>query len=136
MNNKMGGGDLEAPVSDVVSKDILKREPIANTAQVKHILIAWKDVTRGDPRAMKRTKADAEKVIVELLDKIKAGANFEALMKEFSEDPGSASTGRAYTVTTEAQLVIEFKMIGMRLGVGELGVVESEFGFHIIKRVE
>jgi peptidyl-prolyl cis-trans isomerase D len=60
----------------------------------------------------------------------------DALMKAHSEDPGSASTGRAYAVRPDAQLVIEFRQLSLRLRVGEIGVVESEFGFHIIKRLE
>ena len=135
MNNKMGGGDLEPPMSPVVSKDILKREPVANTAEVKHILISWNENPR-DPRAQKRTKQDAEQLISNLVAQLKGGANFEALMKQHSEDPGSASTGRSYKVTTEAQLVIEFKIISLKLSVDEFGVVESEFGFHIIKRIQ
>src|SRR5262245_20626656 len=56
----------QAPsVSPVVSVDILAREPVANTAGVKHILISWSDLGeafggRLDPRAAKRSKADAE----------------------------------------------------------------------------
>ena len=135
MNNKMGGGDLEPPMSPVVSKEILQREPVTNSAEVKHILIGWNANPR-DPRAEKRTKADAEKLVSEIVNQIKGGANFEALMKQHSEDPGSASGGRSYKVTTEAQLVIEFKVISLKLSVEEIGVVESDFGFHIIKRVQ
>lgn len=57
------------------------------------------------------------------------------MMKQYSEDPGSANNARSYKVSTDAQLVIEFKQLGMRLKVGEVGVVESDFGFHIMKRV-
>jgi parvulin-like peptidyl-prolyl isomerase len=32
--------------------------------------------------------------------------------------------------------VIEFKQLGLRLKVGEVGVVQSDYGFHIIKRTE
>jgi hypothetical protein len=39
-------------------------------------------------------------------------------------------------VSPEAQLVIEFKQLGLRLRIGEVGVVQSEYGFHIMKRVE
>src|SRR5689334_10320352 len=51
--------------SSVVSSDILAREPVANTATVKHILISWRDLAdafggRLDSRAAKRSKADAE----------------------------------------------------------------------------
>ena len=57
-------------------------------------------------------------------------------MKNTSEDRGSASSGRPYNVSPDAQLVIEFRQLGLRLKVDEVGVVESDFGFHIIKRIE
>jgi hypothetical protein len=141
MNNKIGGNDLPPPTSSVVSREILEREPVANTAQVKHILISWKDLAetyggRLDPRAAKRDKAAAEAEVKSLLDQLRAGADFDALMKSHSEDPGSASTARAYAVRPDAQLVIEFRQLSLRLKVSELGVCESDFGFHIIKRIE
>src|SRR5262245_4201833 len=114
MNNKMGGGDLPPQTSEVVSRDILEREPIANTAEVKHILIGWKDLgdayeNRMDQRAAKRTKADAETAVRGLLDRIKKGEDFDGLMRTASEDPGSAASARAYPVTPDAKLVIEFR---------------------------
>jgi hypothetical protein len=140
INNRIGG-DLAPPTSPVVSRDILAREPIANTAQVKHILISWNDLAevfggRIDPRAAKRDKAAAEAAVRDLVAQLKAGADFDTLMKASSEDVGSASVARAYTVTPHAQLVIEFRQLGLRLKVGEIGVCESDFGFHIIKRIE
>jgi parvulin-like peptidyl-prolyl isomerase len=127
--------------SAVVSKDILAREPLANTAEVKHILLSWKDLAdafggRQDKRATVRAKPDAEAEVKKLFDAIKGGGDFDALMKEHSEDLGSAASGRAFTVTPDAQLVIEFRQLALRLYVDEVGVVESDFGFHIIKRLK
>ena len=137
MNNHMGGGAEAVPQSSgVVSADILSREPVANEAQVKHILIGWKDSESTDERAKKRTKQDAEALVQSLVTQIKAGADFDMLMRQHSEDPGSASGARAYPVSPDAQLVIEFKQLSLRLNVNEVVVVESDFGFHIIKRVE
>ncbi|HET7502577.1 MAG TPA: peptidylprolyl isomerase, partial [Kofleriaceae bacterium] len=132
-------GDPTPTVSAVVSSDILAREPVANTAQVKHILISWKDLADNfqghlDERAARRTKADAEAEVRSLLKQLKDGADFDTLMKASSEDRGSASSGHAFTVTPDAQLVIEFRQLSLRLNVGEYGVVQSDFGFHIIKR--
>jgi hypothetical protein len=129
----------EPGVSPVVSTDILAREPIANTAQVKHILISWKDLEtsfggRIDPRAAKRSKADAEALVQQLVKQLKDGADFDSLMKASSEDGGSAASGHVFTVTPDAQLVIEFRQLSLRLNVGEIGVVQSDYGFHIIKR--
>ncbi len=143
MNNKIGGApgsDGQAP-SPVVSQTILDREPIANTAQVKHILISWKDLAesfggRQDKRASARTKADAEAEVNSLLGQIQAGGDFDPIMKAHSEDLGSAASGRPFKVTPDAQLVIEFRQLSLRLDVNEIGVCESDFGFHIIKRVE
>jgi peptidyl-prolyl cis-trans isomerase D len=135
MGNRMNGPDPVAQGSVVVSGDILAREPVANNSQVKHILISWKEIAR-DPRAKERTQAQAETLVKSLMTQLKAGADFDLLMKEHSEDPGSASSARAYPVSPDAQLVIEFKQLGLRLNVDEIGVVQSEFGFHIMKRIE
>jgi peptidyl-prolyl cis-trans isomerase D len=127
--------------SEVVSWDILDREPLANTAEVKHILIGWKDLAeayggRINPRAAARTKADAEVEVKALLAQLAGGADFDTVMREHSEDEGSAATNRPYTVTPDAQLVIEFRQLGLRLKTGELGVIQSDYGFHIIKRLK
>jgi parvulin-like peptidyl-prolyl isomerase len=136
MNNRVNSPAPVPQGSPVVSHDILQREPVANRSQIKHILISWKDMEARDERAKDRTKQDAENVVKSLLGQIKAGADFDALMKQHSEDPGSASGARAYPVSPDAQLVIEFRQLGLRLEVGEVGVVQSDFGFHIMKRVE
>ena len=137
MNNRMNTPDPVAQGSDVASGDILAREPVANNVQIKHILISWKDLDSAkDDRAKKRTKQDAESHVRSLMTQIKAGADFDMLMKQHSEDPGSAAGARAYPVSPDAQLVIEFKQLGLRLNVNEVGVVQSDFGFHIMKRVE
>ena len=135
MNNRMNQPDTTAQSSEVVSADILAREPVANNAQIKHILISWKDKDAKDPRGQARDKAAAEQHVTSLMTQIKAGADFDMLMKQHSEDPGSAS-GHVYPVSPDAQLVIEFKQLGLRLNVGEIGVVQSDFGFHVMKRVQ
>jgi hypothetical protein len=140
INGKLNSPELAPVVSPVISSDILAREPLANTATVKHILISWHDLAdafggRLDPRAEKRSKADAEAEVRSVLKQLQEGADFEAMMKAHSEDTGSALSGRAFTVTPDAQLVIEFRQLSLRLRVGEFGVCQSDFGFHIIKRM-
>ncbi len=139
MNNKVG-----APVTattTVESTEILNRESRSNRTQVKHILISWRDKSEAfsggaDPRALERSKLDAEREIRSLQKQLAAGADFDTLMKAHSEDHGSAETAESYEVTPDAKLVIEFRQLGLRLDVGEVGVVETDFGFHMIKRVE
>lgn len=123
-----------------MSWDVLAREPVANEAKVKHILISWKDLApafRGqlDPRAEARSKTDAEDTVKELLAALASGTDFDALMAERSEDLASASSSAPIDVSPDAGLVIEFRQLSLRLEPGEVAVCQSDYGFHIIKRI-
>lgn len=144
MNSSMNKTHTETAAtadSPVVSHDILQREPTANTAMVKHILVGWADLAEAyqghqDQRSAKRTKAEAEAEVKDLVGKLAAGEDFDELMKTFSEDVGSAASGKPFTVKPDSGLVIEFRQLSLRLNVGEVGVCQSDYGFHIIKRLE
>ena len=137
MNNRMSS---EQPAPDIQSNDILSRDAQANRTQVKHILIGWRDLERSggeiDARARTRTRQQADQLAESLLERVRKGEPIEPLMSEFSEDGGSADDGDSYEVTPDAKLVFEFKRLGLRLKPGEAGLVMSQFGWHIMKRVE
>jgi len=118
------------------SADILKRPEKTKKAKVKHILLGWKEVHAGnDPRSL-RSREELEKLVKETVAKLKKGEKIEPLMTALSEDPGSAKTGEGYDVTPDAGLVPPFKALSLRLDVKEVGVVKTDFGIHIIQRVE
>lgn len=138
MNNKLVA---DPPPSRVISTDILNREPVANRTRVKHILIGWADKASAyqggiDPRAAKRSQEDAEAQVESLLAQLRGGADFDVLMQAHSEDSGLAANPDGYEVSPDAQLVLDFRRLGLRLQPGEVGVVETDFGFHVMKRVE
>ena len=129
---------LRVPPDPLQSNDILARtvEPGLTTVQVQHVLIGWKDLQGShDPRAKERTKADADKLAADVLAKVKANGDLPKLMKEFSEDPGSKDNGRIYDVTEKGRMVEPFKNLSLRLKMGEAGLVKTQFGWHVIKRV-
>ena len=126
-----------APAPDALeSADILARKVKSNKTKVKHILLGWKETHASDPRGEKRTRAELETLVKETVAKLKKGDKIEPLMKELSEDPGSATDGKAYDVDPQAGLVAPFKKLALRLDVKEVGVVKTDFGIHIIQRVE
>ncbi len=140
MNNRVGGDEAESGPA-IQSNDILARDAVTKKSKVKHILISWKDLGDAfqghiDARAAKRTRAEADTLAVKLLERVRAGEPIEALMAEFSEDQGSAQSGDSYDVSADAQLVFEFRRMGLRLNVGETGLVLTQFGWHIMKRIE
>lgn len=81
-----------------------------------------------DPAA-KKAKAE------EILNRVKAGEDFAALAKEFSEDPGSKDKGGLYENVRMGQMVKPFEDGAMSVQPGEIvpTLVETDFGFHIIK---
>jgi parvulin-like peptidyl-prolyl isomerase len=105
--------------------------PKPEKTTVMHILIGYKDSLPGEN--VTRTKDEAKKKAVELLHAArKKGADFAALMKDNSQDPGPGT----YPVTPDAGLVPPFKQLSLSLGNGQIDVVETNFGFHVIKRTE
>ena len=97
--------------------------------RVSHILIAVpKDAT---PEVRAKAKAKAE----ELLAMVKKDpASFADVAKKYSQDPGSAAKGGDLDFFTRDAMVKPFADAAFALKKGEIsGVVETEYGYHIIK---
>ena len=79
---------------------------------------------------------EAEAFAEALLARALAGEDFDMLIREYGQDPGMASNPDGYTFTSGA-MVPEFENATLALAIGEIsGLVPSNFGIHIIKRVE
>jgi len=124
------------PPDPLESADILKREPPAAKVKVKHILIGWTAAHTDDPRGTHRDRATLDRLVKDTIAKLKGGAKIEPLMLQLSEDTSSAKAGTGYDVTAESNFVPGFKALSLRLKVGEVGAVKSDFGMHVIQRVE
>jgi peptidyl-prolyl cis-trans isomerase SurA len=86
------------------------------------------------PQASDSAKAAARAEAQALLDSIRAGGDFEALAKAHSDDPGSGEIGGDLGWFRRGAMVKEFEDAAFALADGQVSdVVETEFGFHIIK---
>jgi len=115
-----------------------KQDPAPQKARVQHILIAW-DGTGVDTQKQKRTKEEATVLMKQVLRKARSkGADWKQLQTDFNEDSGDQpeDAHNTYDVTPTARLVKPFLDLSLRLGVGQIDVCESKYGWHIIKRVE
>ncbi len=99
-----------------------------------HILIAYQGATRAAPY-VQRTKEEALKLAQDLRGRAVKGEDFSALAGEFSDDRGSAAQGGSLGKFRREQMVPEFSSAAFALEVGDVSeVVESPFGFHVIRR--
>jgi peptidyl-prolyl cis-trans isomerase C len=99
--------------------------------QASHILI------RIPPGATDADKAAKKKRAEEVLKKAKAkGADFAALAKEYGEDP-TKDHGGDLGFFTKGRMVKPFEDAVWTMKKGQIsGIVETQFGYHIIKKVD
>jgi len=87
----------------------------------------------SDPQAL---RADKKAKAEELRKKLVAGADFAAIVREHSEDPGSAQRGGEY-VFGRGQMVPPFEQAAFTQEINAIGpVVETAYGYHIIQVLE
>jgi parvulin-like peptidyl-prolyl isomerase len=122
----------QVPVSEDSIRAYYERNPLEFTvparAHVRHILVAFRPGDPSGARSAARAKA------AEALKRAKAGEDFGALAREYSDDRASAAQGGDLGEITRGQVVKEFGDAAFSLKPGELSpVVESQFGFHVIR---
>ncbi len=100
--------------------DIVDR---ADSVEARHILLTSDNFT-----------ADSAKTILRNIKKqVKEGADFGPLAIQFSEDKGSAIKGGDLGWFTEGQMVPEFNDACFSSKLGDLRIVSTEFGVHLIQ---
>ena len=73
----------------------------------------------------------------DLRARVLAGESFEALAKQYSQDPGSGAQGGYLGYFKKGELVPEYEAASRKLEPGQMSpVVESQFGFHLIQFIE
>ena len=119
--------DRQTVSEEEVKKAFAEQQSSAQPKQeVSHIMFA---LTQGGDKA--KIKAEAEKVLAEA----KASPdNFAALAQKYSQDTATAQSGGALGVVDKSSaLPEEFKAAIAKLNKGDIALVESTAGFHIVR---
>lgn len=126
----MSNGTVVGPMLDgnryKVAKLVSKNNDTVYNARASHILIRWEDET---PEAKRTAREQAQQI----LNDLKAGANFAQKAAEFGTD-GTSSRGGDLGYFTSGQMVKPFEnAVFNARSTGLLNnLVETEFGYHII----
>jgi peptidyl-prolyl cis-trans isomerase C len=109
----------------------LERFKQGESVHASHILIGVA------PNATPAQKADAKAKAQAALKQVRGGADFAAVARAQSQDPGSAPNGGDLGFFPKGQMTPAFEEAAFKLKPGSVStVVETPFGFHIIKVLE
>lgn len=125
-------GTIVGPYVDngsMVLAKVLGSKTMPDSVGAKHILIGVNNPQTG---AAIRDDAAAKRLADSLLAAIKAGANFQMLAMQYSDDASNKMTGGDLGTFAYGQMVPEFNDYVFSKPVGELGVVQTNFGYHIL----
>jgi peptidyl-prolyl cis-trans isomerase D len=136
-------GPYEENGSIKVSK-LLATKISADSAKVRHILIGYKN--SGASPTITRTKEQAKVRADSILGALKKGGKFADFVEKFSDDngkkmPANKKEGEDYMgkggdygwLNANSGFVDPFKNAGLDNKKGDLLIVESTFGYHIIE---
>ena len=115
-------------------RQTIARQP--NEVGARHILIMHAQ-SKSKPPNVTRTRDEARARAEEVIAKLAKGAVFEELVNQYSDEPGAPERHGDLGVFDRAQMVKPFADAAFSLKVGEISIiVETPFGFHVIKRTE
>ncbi len=114
-------GPFQEGNSYVIAKTLDKTDE--EQARVRHILLS----TEGKDIDVVKARADS------LLRVVKSQNNFDQMVIQFSDDPGSIQNGGVYEWFNRERMVPEFTAASFDEKVGAITIAETQFGFHIVE---
>jgi parvulin-like peptidyl-prolyl isomerase len=129
---------IRADASDVRDSEVEQfyeeneaRLTLPEQVRVRHILLTWKPMGTQDDRAAIREQMEP------ILERARAGEDFAALAREFSEDSATKGNGGDTGFFYRGTMVPAFEQAAFALQPGEVSdPVDTVFGVHIIKLEE
>jgi peptidyl-prolyl cis-trans isomerase C len=102
-------------------------------ARLRNILTLTIDPVTRTPLSKEQQQAK-RKMMDDILKRIRAGEDFVALAKQYSEDPDSKNKGGELPLLSREQMGPELAVTAFSLTNNQVsGVVETTYGYHIVK---
>ena len=136
-NDALISAYIDKKAADANDEDILnyikanEENPNLNSYETSHIL--FKTTSDSGAALSDEEKANKKSQAEAVLQRAKSGEDFAALAKELSEDTGTKDDGGNYTVYMDGQTDEKYADAVKSMQVGDIVLVESTYGYHIIK---
>jgi peptidyl-prolyl cis-trans isomerase D len=123
-----GSVTLEESEMQEYYEEHIDQFPKEKKVRARHILFKVEPGT--EPEKDQEVKKKAE----EILQKVKEGADFIQMAKEYSQEPGAADSGGDLGFFEKGKMVEPFEKAAFSMKKGEVSdLVKTDFGYHIIK---
>ena len=132
LQNKLVIEELDSiPVSEEEIKEYYDQNAeLYTSVTVRHILYLFE----GDDPDTIRTEEESKALAEEMLKRVENGEDMKALAEEFSEDTGVTVNSGEYTFKRTDSFVPEFLDWGFASEIGESGIIETSYGYHVMKK--
>ncbi len=112
---------------------VIETKQMADSAKARHILIRYQGLNTA-PQDVVRTKDDAKTLADSILTVVKNDrSKYESLAADFSEDLSNKDNGGDLGYFSPGRMVPEFNDFVFDNKTGDIDVVETDFGFHIVE---
>jgi peptidyl-prolyl cis-trans isomerase D len=133
---KLKTGEIYGPYKDgefyKLSK-LVEAKQMPDSVKARHILIPFLGARSAAP-SITQNEIEAKNTADSLLVILKKDkSKFEDFVTKFSSDNGSISKGGKYDWFPYERMVPEFRDFSFENKVGDIGIVKTDFGFHIIE---
>ncbi|MFP6686406.1 MAG: peptidylprolyl isomerase [Polyangiaceae bacterium] len=100
----------------------------------RHVLVMH-DGSKAKPPALKRSRKEARARAQACLVELRGGAEFAAMVRKYTDEPGGAGRGGDLSTFRRDTMVKRFSDAAFALKVGQISeVIETAYGFHVIQR--
>ena len=119
---------VDTALDDARLRAMFERDGTGATIKARHVLLRLP----GDATPAQRDSVT--KLAQSVRDRARAGGDFAALARQYSQEPGAAQSGGDLGYFGKGQMVAPFEAAAFALKTGEVSdVVETPFGLHVIK---
>lgn len=135
---KLNAGSVYGPYKEGTSYKItklLETEQSYDSLKVRHILIPFKDSLNPASNAVK-TEIEAKKTADSILSIVRKDKSKFAGLVSLSSDQGSIAKEGVYDWHPSGTMVEEFNEFEITKNIGDLGVVKTQFGFHVMELLD
>ena len=110
---------------------------LQNGEAVEETPVSSEENTEAPAEKEAKKKGEKKAKAEQVLEMAKSGEDFDELLEIYGEDPGFAEYTNGYYLTAASEYEIaEVKDVLPEMKTGEIRLVQSDYGFHIVKKYE